>query len=81
MRIEVANLLADYCGGEVREAYSGRGMLGKETAGIVVNDIGELFEEFVRNATDIALEAGSREIDLSDFRLRWDGMGRQIIVY
>lgn len=81
MKIEVANLLAEYCGGEVREAYSGRGMLGKYTAGVVVGDIGEMFQEFVRNAADIVTEADSREINLGDFRLRWDGMGRQIIVY
>jgi hypothetical protein len=65
---------------EIREGYSGRGMYGEETYGIVLKNPVDLVSaviEHMRGITD------SREmVAVPLFRaLRVDGMGRDFIVY
>ena len=52
MNIEVARLIADYNDGEVREDYSGRGMYGRETAGVVLDFLPESMDELLEGAEE-----------------------------
>ena len=73
---------------ELREDYSGRGMYGKTTAGVVFDgDIGGVLQAVINNATCFIQE----EVEPVDFfdvcerfgvgNLRTDGMGLQTIIY
>jgi hypothetical protein len=82
MRQEVAELLSEDMG-EIRDAYSGRGMYGKSTHAVVYDSRGD-FESALINA---AFEVGSRGSDnvegiLGELKnLGTDSMGMGIVVY
>lgn len=66
---------------ELRENYSGRGMFGKQTAGVV----GSL-SDIIGAIAAVAFEMGNHGDDEVEFlremrRLRTDNMGHNIIVY
>ena len=66
----------------VREAYSGRGMYGRETAGVVFDSLGKLLAA-VAHATECMItdedDAGDLISDLE--KCRTDNMGRDTILY
>lgn len=82
MDIEVASILAGYGDLEVREDYSGRGMFGKTTTGLVgdmpkvMRAIGEVMVS--RNEDDIET-IGYALANGDGFRI--DSMGMSIIIY
>lgn len=73
---------------ELREDYSGRGMYGKTTAGVVFDgDIGGVLQAVINNATCFIQEE-DEPVDFFDLcerfsvgNLRTDGMGLQTILY
>jgi gamma-glutamyltranspeptidase len=74
---------------EYREDYSGRGMFGKTTHGIVVDKWGDLLAAVASVAADIGTtyghEMGTTESPdefIEEMRkIRWDSMGHSMIVY
>lgn len=66
---------------EVREDYSGRGMYGHTTFGVVINDTTELVELFFNFSDEISCLKAENELPLFTDNLNIDGMGRQIIIY
>ena len=70
---------------EVRSDYSGRGMYGKETAGIVTSCEGNIVRalaEYIEGGDAQHLNDDEREV-FADLALgyRTDSMGRDVIVY
>lgn len=85
MEKAVAELLAEMSDGEVREGYSGRGMFGRVTCGVVLDSMSNLVVALLENAEEVAERVESMEeegIYLPD-SLRTDsmGMGMGIIIY
>jgi len=73
---------------ELRESYSGRGMYGKETAGVVLDgDVTDILRAVINNATCFIQEEEEpvEFFDLSERfsigNLRQDSMGMGVIVY
>ncbi len=75
---------------EVRQDYSGRGMLGATTTGLVVPDISQLLQAIAKASFFIATTAVSTgaadsfaEHDrfVADLKVKTDSQGRDIIVY
>ncbi len=65
-----------------REGYSGRGMYGKETHGIVIENIGLLLGAAMRKMSDDPTCRSGWVEDLWDvFEPRIDSMGLQTIIY
>lgn len=66
---------------EVRENYSGRGMFGKTTAGVVGN-MGDIVRAVAGAAADLAV-AEPDEVDdfVRDMNLSFDNMGFDMIAY
>lgn len=65
---------------DVYEDYSGRGMFGRTTDGVVVDNVEQmLFDvlQYVKDNTNVRAEL--QNIHLSSFRI--DNMGRKIILY
>ncbi len=84
MTKEQANFLenaSNYCGNqdiEVREDYSGRGMMGKTTFGVVVSSQSMLFVDTIVYIKENEL----KNDDIPDFNdFRTDNMGRDVILY
>lgn len=86
MKLETAQLLSDTAWdsgieSEVREDYSGRGMYGESTSGVVVNSV----EDFVRMvALTVAYieDFDEREDFATEIQnIKTDSMGRSVIVY
>lgn len=63
------------------DGYSGRGMYGKETAGVVVNDLSDLLVLVAQAAVDLPGDFGPEDFVEEVSRLRTDSLGRQMIVY
>ena len=88
MNAERAELLADTLGGridiEVMSEYSGRGMYGEQTSGVVVDSMAEFLSAlgtYLSNA-DCQDEAETiREIGEAIRDLNVDSMGMSIILY
>lgn len=94
MDLELAETLVQVCedyGIEVslRESYSGRGMYGKDTAGVVLEegDIGDLLAAVINNATCFIAEE-EEPVEFFDLaerfevnKFRTDSMGRGMILY
>jgi hypothetical protein len=88
MKAEHAELLADTLGGridiEVMSEYSGRGMYGEQTSGVVVDSMAEFLSAlgtYLSN-TDCQDEAETiREIGEAIRDLNVDNMGMSIILY
>ncbi len=75
----------DYCGIDcrTRDAYSGRGMYGRETCAVVVRHPLDLLSAVVGYLKDAHVELpreALREIPQFD-DLAQDGMGRDVVVY
>lgn len=83
MTKEVAELLNNY-GGEIYDHYSGRGMYGKETVGIVFDTEFDFY-----NALAGCISDAAEDIDIGDLafitdalrKLKSDNMGTGIIYY
>ena len=87
MKLEHAELLADELGMlievELREDYSGRGMYGENTSGIVVDSMNEFLKglgDYLETAHEDDFET-IKEIGAAIRRLKTDSMGYQIIIY
>ena len=94
MTTELAKFLksaSDHCGSqecEIHENYSGRGMYGKTTAGVVVRSVLDLFTDvihFVKERAEFyptGQEFGDTIPDLyHTSSLRTDNMGHDTILY
>lgn len=71
MRLEDAKAIVDFLGENIAhlyEGYSGRGMGGKETAGVVTDSV-----------FDVGVAVGALNLDIEG--VRTDNMGRNLIVY
>lgn len=62
---------------EIRDDYSGRGMFGKTTTGIVCGSI----EEFVKSCVAATLEEPESMEEIFTENIRSDNMGLDIIFY
>jgi len=87
MKLEHAELLADELGMlievELRENYSGRGMYGENTSGIVVDSMNEFLRglgEYLKTADESDLDK-IKEIGAAIKRIKTDSMGYSIIIY
>jgi len=82
MDAKLAETLADFVDAEIYEDYSGRGMFGKTTTGLVVDNITELLAAVINNA-DLLVEQDDEypEALFSINGFRVDSMGTQTIVY
>ena len=83
MKLEAAELLCNY-GGEIHEDYSGRGMYGKETTGIVFDDDKEFYKAIAGVMEDTIQDQNFTECELIVEALksiRTDNMGTGIIFY
>ena len=73
----------------LRESYSGRGMYGKDTTGVVINegDVTDILKAVINNATCFVAEEEEpvEFFDLSEMftchGLRTDSMGKGMIIY
>lgn len=83
MKIEAANIIAEF-NGEVREDYSGRGMFGKQTAGIVVDSLQDFFSAIAdimqECISDQDMESGDLVIEALR-NIKSDNMGNGYIFY
>lgn len=84
MKKELAEALFDACdnngiNADIREDYSGRGMYGKVTCGIVVDSVADVLSCLVNNADLFVGENGERLF--ADCNFRTDSMGRGTIIY
>lgn len=72
----------------LRESYSGRGMYGKETAGVVLDgDVTDILRAVINNAT-VFVQEEDEPVDFFDLcekfsvgNLRQDSMGLRVIIY
>lgn len=78
-QMDIIELVADDLVGEYRGAYSGRGMYGKATCAIVVDDTRTLIEVAERVADYLANNEEEEHFTCSCFRI--DGMGLSVVVY
>jgi hypothetical protein len=93
MQLETAKIIAEVAedaGNEnvsLREDYSGRGMYGQTTAGLVVGSLGDLLPLVAAAAAQLERQQGEEGVmDIDTFigsleRIRTDNMGRDLIVY
>ncbi len=65
---------------EIREGYSGRGMYGGETTGIVIDNITQLLESLIEAAYVLVDEDEGPIFDVTG-DIRTDSMGLSMIVY
>ena len=87
MNIELAQFLKRVCDDvgnqecDLREDYSGRGMMGRQTAGIVVESVPTLLADVLQYFSEHTHRgySGMPLPEISDFRV--DSMGRQTILY
>lgn len=69
---------------EVRKNYSGRGMYGRETAGVVIGNIGDFVQAVAGVSSELTSNHTEDEVDdfINDMGgLTTDNMGRDIIIY
>lgn len=84
MHAKVAEIIADCCDGEVYENYSGRGMFGKKTTGVVINSPTDVITHLLRNIHDISDEMLEAEDECSDLEINdisMDNLGLNTIIY
>lgn len=83
MKKEAAEILAD-AGGKLRETYSGRGMYGKETSGVMFDDEREFFRAIAGLIEDYVTDGNEEDASLlceALKKLQSDNIGRSIIYY
>ena len=89
MTKETAEFLLEACGdagveAELYEDYSGRGMYGAKTTGIVVSSVADVLDavlEYIGNNVDGDEWLGTKLPATEVHGLRWDGMGTDVIIY
>lgn len=89
MHQKTAELLAKTCDLRVYKNYSGRGMYGRETTGIVVSDRSDLLIAIAMFAEDLTkkpTEYAANDIDMCSFldelaNTSFDNLGGDYIVY
>jgi len=91
MNIKLAQFFkeaSDYCGNQeckIHEDYSGRGMFGRSTVGIVLNNPNVLTTDVLQFLSEEAQHDMDHLCDLSEIdftgALRSDNMGLQTILY
>ena len=94
MDLELAEILVQVCEDEgldvsLRESYSGRGMMDKYTAGVVLRDgdVTDILKAVINNATCFISEESEpvEFFDLSEMftapSFRLDSMGKGLIIY
>ena len=86
MKLELAQQLVEameYVGyeAELREAYSGRGMYGNTTAGIVCGGAGEVLHAVIVSASLFVDQEDGFSLFEDEDMFRTDSMGRDMIVY
>jgi hypothetical protein len=84
MKEELANQLVDmsWGDGKVYEGYSGRGMYGRETTGVVFPDLGSFectLERYNEEEFGEDWKDNEEGLTLDDFRK--DNLGLQVILY
>lgn len=77
---------SEYCGNqdiELRENYSGRGMFGFETCGVVVNNLTQLMCDAIQYVKETALDGNVEVLEkIPDFQgFRTDNMAMDTIIY
>ena len=84
MTRELAVQLVEFCeGGEIYENYSGRGMYGKTTYGVVVDDLFDFFVALYLLGKHHGEKDRKDDIDYEYeiFNFRIDNLGRRYIIY
>jgi len=83
MEKRVAEMLADFIGVEARHDYSGRGMYGRETSGVVIESVTDLVGCMLQNAEELAEEVKALQEEGVEMPggFRTDSMGYDTIVY
>lgn len=86
MKLETAQLLSDKAQqigvyAELRERYSGRGMSGRETAGVVVEDRDDIANLAIMVVADMEDGADKDNFIANIANRRWDNMGKGYICY
>lgn len=83
MTLEAAKILAPYIDeSEIRETYSGRGMFGGSTTGLVVPDLHSFYAGLADWLQELDTE--NEEVDYIAellYNLKTDAMGRDLIIY
>jgi hypothetical protein len=72
----------EYCGNQeidLRSDYSGRGMYGKETCGVVVDSLTVLLADCIAYIKEVLNDNIDAIPELDSFKT--DNMGRSIIIY
>jgi hypothetical protein len=82
MQIEIAELIGDITGADVRDDYSGRGMYGEETAA-VVGMPAAIAAALVANAEELAERVAELKADGVEMPsgFRTDNMGLDMVMY
>lgn len=82
MKKELAEAICNACNCEIYEDYSGRGMYGDTTTGIVVKSEISLITDILRNLRDISEQLDEANIKSIDIRnLCIDSLGHDVIIY
>lgn len=79
MEKQAAEIITSY-DGEIYDEYSGRGMFGKTTTGVQVENSGDFFSiiaDILEDGTDEERE----EVAKAMRKLQWDNMGTNMIFY
>lgn len=78
-----AEAIAEITNGEIRDAYSGRGMYGKTCYGVVVDSLDDLIEGLGRYITEIPYGTPNdpNHVGPALENLRMDEMGLEKILY
>jgi hypothetical protein len=83
MDLKLAEILVEVLGDDgvdasLRESYSGRGMYGKDTAGVVIGDVTDLLAAIINNAS-MFCEEEDEMFYVNGFKQ--DSMGKGMIIY
>jgi len=81
MDAALAELLASVTDGRVYKGYSGRGMHGKTTTGVVVDNPEQAMADLLQAVADGMLEQGDFDELPPVHGFRSDSMGRQTILH
>lgn len=83
MKLETAELITQY-GGEVRENYSGSGMYGEQTSGVIFDSEKDFYRSLAGIILDCVQDQNMEESALiceALKKLKTDNMGTSIIYY
>jgi hypothetical protein len=80
MDMKLAETIAEYADGEVYENYSGRGMYGEETTGVVVESVSDVLMALLQYSDIFTELMEDEEVKLPN-NLQIDSMGIRTILY